>query len=232
MYISTVFDTQRSLANPVLGVDACKSGWVGIRLAGEVTAHFAPHIADLVTETDKVVAIDIPIGLTDDSHRRADELGREFLAERRSSLFMTPVRAALEADSHELGNAINKQRTGKGISIQAFSLRKSILEVDAWLPSAPCPVLEVHPEMSFAEMAGAPLAERKKTWAGAERRRALLAAAGILPAGGLDGVDAGVDDVLDAAAAAWTACRFLAGKAISVPSQPDRIDGREIAIWR
>lgn len=232
MYISTVFDTDRSLTNPVLGVDACKSGWVGIRLAADVTAHFARTIDELVTETDKVIAIDIPIGLNDDAHRRADLLGREFLGRRSASLFMTPVRAALEAGTHELGSAINKRHTGQGISIQAFSLRTSILQVDAWLPSAPCPVIEVHPEMSFAEMAGAPLAERKKTWAGAERRRALLAAAGILPAGGLDGVDAGVDDVLDAAAAAWTARRFLLGEAISVPSPPDHVNGREIAIWR
>lgn len=234
MYISTVFDTHRSLANPVLGVDACKSGWVGIRLADSVTAHFARTIDELVRDIGAVavVAIDIPIGLVDGGHREADRLAREFLAHRRSTLFMTPVRAAVEAPDHETASAINQRITGSGISIQAFGLCEKILQVDRWLPSAPCPVIEVHPEMSFAEMAGAPLAERKKTWAGVERRRALLAAAGVLPVGGLDGVDAGVDDVLDAAAAAWTARRFLAGEAISVPAQPDRVDGREIAIRR
>jgi predicted RNase H-like nuclease len=202
VYISTVFDTQWSLANPVLGVDACKSGWVGVRLAGEVTAHFARTIDELVTDVS-VVAIDIPIGLTDAGHRSADERARDFLGRRRSTLFMTPVRAAVEAPDHETANAINQRITGSGISIQAFGLCEKILQVDRWLPSAPCPVLEVHPEMSFAAMAGdVPLAERKKTWSGAERRRALLAEAGVLPAGGLDGVDAGVDDVLDAAAAA------------------------------
>jgi predicted RNase H-like nuclease len=229
VYISTVFDTGRSLANPVLGVDACKSGWVAIRLADTVTAHFAEHIADLVAETDAVVAIDIPIGLADSSHRKADELGREFLGHRSSSLFMTPVRAALEAATHDLASAINRGHTGKGISIQAFSLRKSILQVDAWLPKAPCPVIEIHPEMSFAELAGAPLDERKKTWAGAERRRELLAKAGIAFSGplGLAGVDAGVDDVLDAAAAAWTARRYLLGDAIRTPESGDGA-----AIWR
>ncbi len=73
MYISTVFDTQRSLANPVLGVDACKSGWVGVRLAGEVTAHFARTIDELVTSAAPVtvVAIDIPIGLPARGRRAA-----------------------------------------------------------------------------------------------------------------------------------------------------------------
>ena len=231
MYISTVFDTGRSLANPVLGVDACKSGWVGIRLGESLTAHFARHIADLVTETDPAVAaIDIPIGLAETTHRRADVLGREFLGRRGSSLFMTPVRAALEAATHELGSAINRRHTGQGISIQAFSLREKILQVAQWLPAAPCPVIEVHPEMSFAELAGAPLDERKKTWAGAERRRELLAGQGITLDGslGLEKVDAGVDDVLDAAVAAWTARRHLLGDAISTPGSPE--DGA--VIWR
>ena len=231
MYISTVFDTGRSLTNPVLGVDACKSGWIGIRLADTITAHFAEHIADLAASAGpvSVIAIDIPIGLSDDAHRRADERGREFLEHRSSSLFMTPVRAALEAATHDLASAINHERTAKGISIQAFSLRKSILQVDAWLPTAPCPVIEIHPEMSFAELAGAPLDERKKTWAGAERRRELLAKAGIALSGplGLEKVDAGVDDVLDAAAAAWTARRYLLGDAVRVPESGDGA-----AIWR
>ena len=233
MYISTVFDTARSLANPVLGVDACKSGWVAIRLDGNVTAHFARHIADLPTDVS-VIAIDIPIGLAEADHRRADVETREFLRHRRSSLFMTPVRAAVEAPDHETANAINQRITGKGISRQAFGLCEKILQVDRWLPSASCPVIEVHPETSFAELAGAPLDERKKSWAGAERRRELLAGAGIALSGplGAAGAEAGVDDVLDAAVAAWTARRFVAGEAISLPSSPEPINGRRVAIWR
>ena len=62
-------------------------------------------------------------------------------------------------------------------------------------------------------MAGAPLADSKSTWAGAVTRRRLLAAQGIeLPGDlGLAGQQVGVDDVLDAAAVAWTARRFAAG---------------------
>jgi predicted RNase H-like nuclease len=233
VYISTVFDTGRSLANPVLGVDACKSGWVAIRLGESVTAHFAKTIDALPTNVS-VIAIDIPIGLAENTHRQADLRTREFLRHRRSSLFMTPVRAAAEAPSHEIANAINQRLTGQGISIQAFGLCEKILQVDCWLPSASCPVIEVHPETSFAELAGEPLDERKKTWAGAERRRVLLAEAGIELSGtlGKAGIEAGVDDVLDAAVAAWTAHRYRAGAAVSLPDPPERIGDREVAIWR
>ncbi len=233
VYISTVFATARSLTNPVLGVDACKSGWVAIRLAETVTAHFASTVADLPTDVS-VIAIDIPIGLPADAPRQADLLAREFLRHRRSSLFMTPVRAAVEAPDYETATVINQRITGSGISRQAFGLCEKIRQVDRWLPSAPCPVIEIHPETSFAELAGAPLDERKKTWAGAERRRRLLADEGIELAGSLGkaGTEAGVDDVLDAAVAAWTARRYLTGDAESFPAQPEPIDGREVAIWR
>ena len=68
-------------------------------------------------------------------------------------------------------------------------------------------------------MAGAPLRSRKTSWAGAVQRRTLLAQAGIVLDGdlGLAGEQAGVDDVLDAAAAAWTARRVSQGSARCLP---------------
>jgi predicted RNase H-like nuclease len=98
----------------------------------------------------------------------------------------------------------------------------------------PARVVEAHPELSFAAMAGAPLRSRKITWAGAVQRRALLAQAGILLDGdlGLAGEQAGVDDVLDAAAAAWTARRVSQGVARCLPSPPEVFsDGIPAAIW-
>jgi predicted RNase H-like nuclease len=90
-------------AERVLGVDACKAGWVGIALSGRtITAYTAAHVDELVAaaHTDgsvDVVAIDMPIGLPDDGTRRADGLARAAVGPRRSSVFITPVRAALEA---------------------------------------------------------------------------------------------------------------------------------------
>jgi predicted RNase H-like nuclease len=65
-------------------------------------------------------------------------------------------------------------------------------------------------------------------------RQAALASQGIV----LDAVDrlvgarVPVDDLLDAAAAAWTARRLLAGVARSLPDPPQSVaSGTSIAIW-
>lgn len=219
----------------VLGVDACKTGWVGIAWSGgTVTGHHAVTIAELadVAGPLAVIAIDIPIGLPDRGHRQADQLARDFIRPRQSSVFLTPVRATLGIRQHLRANAVNREHTGQGLSIQAFSILPKIQEVDDWLPKAPCRVIEVHPEVSFRELSNKPLPP-KKTWAGAERRRALLKQAGIaFPADLGQAGAAAVDDVLDAAAAAWTARRAHLGTAVPFPNPPQIFDDIEAAIWR
>lgn len=144
------------------------------------------------------------------------------------------MREVLEAETHAEATRMAKARTGTGISQQTYALRKKILEVERWLPSSPCPVYEVHPEVSFAVLLGAPARASKKTWAGMVERRNALEAAGI----SLDAIEdvatrrAAVDDVLDAAIAAWTAERIAAGTARSFPSPPQRdVSGNLIAIF-
>jgi predicted RNase H-like nuclease len=130
---------------------------------------------------------------------------------------------------------VSRELTGRGISSQAYRLRAKILQVDRWRQTRlPCPVVEAHPELSFSAMAGAPLRDSKSTWAGAVRRRQLLAARGIDLAGdlGLAGLRVGVDDVLDAAAVAWTARRVADGCARRLPAEAERFsDGVDCAIW-
>jgi predicted RNase H-like nuclease len=138
------------------------------------------------------------------------------------------------AATYAEASALNLRATGKGLSQQAFALARKILEVDAWVPGARCEVIEVHPEVSFATMAGRPLTHPKSTWAGGEERRHLLARAGMQMAGdiGPAGEFAAVDDVLDAAAAAWTAKRYADGRAVGYPESPEEFgDGRSAAIW-
>src|SRR5262245_26357278 len=90
----------------VLGVDACKAGWVGVALhGGAVTVHVAKTIAALVADVEvdghlDAIGIDIPIGLPDTGRRQADVLAYTLVGPRRSSVFMTPVRAALGAGSN------------------------------------------------------------------------------------------------------------------------------------
>ncbi len=226
---------------PVLGVDACPAGWVGVVLSRDgVHALVRAEIGALVCAAAddsgplQVVAIDIPIGLADAGTRQADLLARKAAGPRRASVFVTPVRAALQVADYADALAVSRALTGHGISSQAFRLRDKILQVDGWRDGAPCPVVEAHPELSFAAMAGAPLADAKSTWAGAVRRRDLLAARGVDLTGdlALAGLRVGVDDVLDAAAVAWTAQRVAAGTARRLPAEPERFsDGVDCAIW-
>lgn len=224
----------------VLGVDACKTGWIGIVLsAAEAAAHTATTIERLVAAATaagpvEVVAIDMPIGLPDSGPRSADLLARAAVGPRRSSVFLTPVRAALLAPDHASATAINRAATGTGVSAQAFALRTKLMEVDAWVRNAATRVVEVHPEVSFATLAGTQLTDRKTSWAGAVHRRRLLADAGIHldddlgPAGSAGAID----DVLDATVAAWTARRVARGQAHPLPDPPDIFsDEIPCAIW-
>jgi predicted RNase H-like nuclease len=224
----------------VLGVDACKRGWVGIALHDGITsAYFAEHIEVLITQARadgplSVVAVDMPIGLPDAGHRQADVLAREVVGPLWPSVFITPVRRALLAADHATASAINRELTGYGISIQAFALKPKLLQVEQWARATTVRVIEIHPEVCFARLAGGPLTTRKSSWAGAERRHSLLAEAGIWLAGDLGsaGVHAGVDDVLDAGAAAWAARQVLLGAARPIPEPPQTFsDGWPCAIW-
>jgi predicted RNase H-like nuclease len=223
----------------ILGVDACAAGWVGVLLEGpDARALFARGIADLTALALDggpldVVAIDIPIGLPDHTSRTADTLARRLIPGRASSVFSAPVREALEEADYAAANRLNRERAGVGISKQAHALRAKILDVDGFRRTTPLALIEVHPEVSFARMTGTVL-PRTSTWAGMVTRRTALQDGGIVlrDALGLAGEMAGVDDVLDAAAAAWTGRRFASSTAVSYPTEPERFsDGWPSAIW-
>lgn len=222
----------------VVGIDGCKTGWVAVSLEGisGVSAHHLRAISAVAAEVPDtaVITIDIPIGLPEDGRREADVAARAFLGARRNSVFFTPVRRAVEAATHAEATAASLRATGGGISQQSFALSQKILEVERWLPSAPCPVFEVHPEVSFAVLLGAAASAPKKTWAGMVERWRALTRAGIV-VDGLDGpatLTASVDDMLDAAVAAWSARRIAAGTARTFPAVPQPVaDGRIVAIW-
>jgi predicted RNase H-like nuclease len=224
----------------VLGVDACKRGWIAVAVDDVVTgAYFAQDIETLMAQVQNdgpvaVVAVDMPIGLPDRGYRRADVLAREAIGALWPSVFMTPVREALLAADHAAASARNRELTGYGISIQAFGLKPKLLQVEQWARQTTVRVVETHPELCFARLAGAPLTARKSSWAGAEQRRSLLTSAGLSLTGKLGdaGAQAGVDDVLDAGAAAWAAQRVLHGHARPIPEPPDTFsDGWPCAIW-
>jgi predicted RNase H-like nuclease len=195
---------------------------------GAVSGYFAPEIVDLVEKGSEggplaVVAIDIPIGLPDAGRRQTDLLARKAVGQRWASVFMTPVRPALEASDYESASAASLKLAGEAISRQAFALHAKILQVDQWVRQARHRVVEVHPEVSFVQLAAGPLPAPKSTWVGVARRRKLLARVGMAlpddlgPAGG----KVAVDDVQDAAVAAWTAVRVLRNQARRYPDLPE-----------
>jgi predicted RNase H-like nuclease len=219
----------------VIGVDGAKFGWVAVFLVGGAFSrsgrfeHFAA-LLDAGGEA-KVIAVDIPIGLPEKGAREADALARKRLGARGSSVFPTPTRAVLGATSYAAAAALQR------LSQQTWAIVPKIREVDAALreeryAAAAERVYEVHPELSFLEMAkGAPLSS-KRTWNGLQARQALLLREGIQLPADLGGAgEASPDDILDAAAAAWSARRIAAGRAEALPARGDLVVGRHIAIW-
>jgi predicted RNase H-like nuclease len=214
----------------IAGVDGCTRGWVAVRLLDarwdgyEVVPTFADLLARLPNA--EAIGVDIPIGLPLSYPRPADVAARRFVGPRGSSVFPTPLREALVAATHAEGSALHAAATGKGVSRQTFELRHKILEVDAVAESDER-VLEVHPEVSFRELAGAPVTLPKRGAPGRALRRELLASAGIeLPAEIPRAVEG---DVIDAAVVAWTAQRYVRGDAKPLPENHSTRIG---AIWR
>jgi predicted RNase H-like nuclease len=180
-----------------------------------------------------VAGIDMPLGLLGSGWREADRAARGLLGPRRSSVFAIPPRTVWEQASYQAASQLCRELTGQGLSVQAWGLRARLLEADRYRGSCPHPLYEVHPELAFRAMAGAPLAFSKHTPAGRELRRELLSRAGIElpPIPRARAPRAPVTDTLDAAAVAWSAWRIATGRAVVIPDRPQRDDqGLQIAI--
>jgi predicted RNase H-like nuclease len=212
----------------VVGFDGTRGGWIGIalgddgHLAGEVSLGLDTGFAEVAAAG--VIAVDVPIGF---GPRAADAAARRLLgAARGRSVFAVPSEAVLVA-------ALNEKtfRAGLGLSAQLYRIAPRIAAMTALAERRT--LYEVHPELSFQAMnGGQPLRYQKKTYGGVEERRELLAANGIV----LDRLSgaarsAPIDDVLDAAAAAWTALRIDRREARSLPDPPERRGSLRVAIW-
>ena len=173
-----------------------------------------PDVQGVLALGAAVVGIDIPLGLPTSGPRACDVAARARPGPRRSSVFPAPMRAVLDAADHRDAVRRSTAASGRGLSVQAWNLVPKIADADRRF-GAGDPVLEVHPELSFATMAGAPLASRKRDAAGREERLALLLGPFPDVAERLAARPAGcaADDVLDAYAVLWTVRRIAAGTA-------------------
>ena len=212
----------------VTGVDACRGGWVAVTLEAGSVAAVSMDRSLLSLLEPGIVAIDMPLGLLESGWREADRVARGLLGPRRSCVFAIPPRAVWAEAGYPAANRRCRELTGQGFSAQAWGLRAKLLEANQYRETCGHPLYEVHPELAFGAMAGAPLAYSKHTEAGQSLRRELLERAGVvIPAR----ARAPLTDTLDAAAVAWSAWRIATGRAVTIPDRPqqDR-HGREIAI--
>ena len=211
------------MAPRVLGVDGCPGGWVGALVQGRsVSWHTGDFAAMLALEAD-VVAVDIPIGLPVGAERRAADVeARAMLGAQRSSVFFVPPRVVLEAGSQPEATLLSRAAGSVGVSIQTFHILDKVAEVDAHVQTG-ADVVECHPEVTFRTMCGRPLPPKRKK-EGREARLAVLRA--WLPDLTLPEPRPGraqPDDLLDAAACAWTAQRWLTGQAQTLGDERDEL---------
>ncbi|MDE0652410.1 MAG: DUF429 domain-containing protein [bacterium] len=235
----------------VAGVDGVRGGWVlaVTAVVGGSAVEFSvwDTLGELWAEARArdllVVGFDMPVGLPGTERRTADIEARELLQARRSSLFWTPPLCTLDAADYAEANLRSRRQTDRGLSAQTFALMPKIRELRAALapgdfaPEAWPRAVEVHPESSFVRLAGAPMASSKHKLAGLQERSAVLAGAfpNIAEAALLDRLtgplEPGLDDLLDAAAAAWTARRIMVGEADCLGAGEQDETGYPMHIW-
>jgi len=220
----------------VIGLDAHKRGWIGITLEDgrfSRAAHFRDFTEVIAASVDaSVITVDIPVGLPESGYRAADRLARKFVGALHPSVFLIPPRAVMEQPSYAAALEVCRELTGGGTSKQAYGLRTKIFEVQRHAEED-SRVVEIHPEVSFRGMAGRPLRHGKRQWGGFVERRHLLDRAGIILPDDLgeEVNKVGMDDVLDAAAAAWSARRFARGEAHRLPDNASTQRPCDGIIW-
>lgn len=221
----------------VYGVDGCPAGWFFVRLGsdGKIVGDIANRFEKIVNEagdSDRIF-VDIPIGLPKGVERRpCDVEARRVMrgSDRVNSVFTTPSRGVLRAETFEEANRISREIAARGVPKQTWSIIPKIREMDKLMrnsPKARDVVREVHPEICFWALAGGrPMSHSKKKregeiYVGIEERLEVLKC--FLPNIRDDygeilqkfmRKDVARDDILDAMAAAITAqapdaCRTL-----------------------
>jgi len=203
----------------VLGVDGWRGAWVGALLEGRsVTLLALPDAAAVLAVPGvELIAIDMPIGLSEDGPRSCDVLARRRLGRAGSSVFPAPLRPVLGASDYADACRISRELSGKALSVQAWNLVPAIRSLDIALGSPPDQrVVEVHPELAFRALDPEVTAPKATARGLAQRIRALASVMDVLDALAEAPARVPAADALDACAAAWSAGRAAEGHAESV----------------
>ena len=187
-----------------VGIDGCSAGWI------TATIDCVIVVPTLRLDEFELIGIDMPIGLVDGPPRACDIAARKFLGRAGSSVFPAPPRAALAHTEYRAALVAARSATGRGISKQTFNIIPKIAELDRLIdPTNQHMIVEVHPECAFKMLNEGEGLPSKKTAAGQDLRRRLLADHFDVPAKAPRG--ATIDDLLDAYAVLWSAQRFQRG---------------------
>jgi predicted RNase H-like nuclease len=204
--------------------------------------------ADLFSlpEAPVQLALDMIVGLPDAAApggRSCDRAARRLLGHpRSSSVFSPPAYAALQAETYDEAQRINRASgpEAPGLSIQAYNLFPKMRAVaEAMTPERQYHIREAHPELTFYTMNdGVALPESKHTPEGREHRMTLLENHGCPDIRDTVSENASAElqahDILDAHAVCWTAHRIHTGEADRVPEPPVPRNkrGLHMEIWR
>ena len=231
----------------VVGVDGCKTGWLCIAKdfdTGLITSAVYNKAQSLLQQEPEpsIIAVDIPIGLTEAGPRQCDIEARKLLGfPRQSSVFPAPIRPALKARTRKEADEIRRAVEGLGVPAQSFGIYNKVFEFDGILTLQPHlqeRVKEVHPEVCFwaCNDKQAMLYSKKSANGRAERNKLV---ANQFGAKVVEETRAKYpvkcvshDDIYDAFAALWTAERIFNGKARVIPDPPphDAV-GLRMEIW-
>ena len=200
----------------IAGVDGRRGGWaVALVTLGAGAPTVEWHVVagqdadgfravlDLAAGAD-AVGVDCPVGLPAHDWRACDLLAKRRLGAASARVVRAPPRRVLAASGYARAREVARDLLGgRGVSAQAYGLRGAVLAVDEVLRAGvTARVVEVHPELSFAALAGEVLASKKTPAGRAARLAALAAWTADAGSSAPDG-----DDGLDALAAAWSVWR-------------------------
>ncbi len=219
----------------IAGINGCKGGWFCVfedLPSRQLSSKIFGTIDDLAKYAERidVVAIDVPIGLTDRGPRACDVAARAMLGGKRaSSVFPAPIRPALDAGTYEEACDRSFAAQGKKLPKQAWAIYPKIRQLDELLRARPelCErIFEVHPEVSFCAWNGMEsIVEPKAKPPGGAKRRGLID--GHFGGPAFETIRARYkksvvadDDIYDAFAALWTAERIMSRQSATLPEKP------------
>lgn len=217
----------------ISGLDGCRGGWFAVTKdvdSGNVSWGVFATIEMFIQSQPalQVVAIDIPVGLSERGPRACDIEARHILGkDRGSSVFSAPIRSMLVANSYREACDIGFQIEKRKLTYQTWNIMPKIREVDTQLQKDHKlreKLYEVHPEVSFFFLGGKRrLSYGKKGLPGQEERLQLLEPffGNWLQAALSERQRpvCAIDDILDAFAVLWTAERIMLKEAQSLPQE-------------